>query len=125
MVFLPALHIVRRALHWRGQWIPTVQDPFLPPTSPLAAIHAEKCGLDRSPPTTRVIGFTTYNLAANPWHEDESRFDLANAMLSATGPVCPGADVGTVSVAICRPRSRCLPCLTSNSGWASRQSADV
>ena len=84
--------------------------PFLPPTSPLAAMHAEEYVLGRSP-TTRVIGFTTYKLAAHPWHEDESRFDLANAMLSATGPVCPGADVGTVSVAICRPRSRCLALL--------------
>ena len=95
-----------------GQWIRTVQDPsFRPP------LHLQRCMLKSTawidPPTTRVIGFTTYKLAANPWHEDESRFDLANAMLSATGPVCPGADVGTVSVAICRPRSRCLPPIAS------------
>ena len=32
-----------------GQWIRTVQDPFIPPTSPLAAMHAEECGLARSP----------------------------------------------------------------------------
>jgi hypothetical protein len=34
-----------------------------------------------------VIGFTTYTLAAHPWHEDGSRFNPANAMLPATSPV--------------------------------------